>query len=122
MTIMTIELQTPTCFKPLDQAARYKASYGGRGSGKSWHFASMVVERCLLRPGSRVVCVDAFRPGAGQENRHAIRLAAARKTYLQTIHLTGGDMADIGKISAHGMLLKADPCSCHFSTQAQLRS
>jgi phage terminase large subunit len=54
---MTIDLQTPSCFEPLSQPSRYKASYGGRGSGKSWHFASMVVERCLLNPGSRIVCI-----------------------------------------------------------------
>jgi hypothetical protein len=27
-------LQTPELFKPLDQPSRYKAAYGGRGSGK----------------------------------------------------------------------------------------
>ena len=32
-----LTLQTPECFKPLDQPSRYKAAYGGRGSGKSWH-------------------------------------------------------------------------------------
>jgi phage terminase large subunit len=47
-------LQTPEVFKPLDKPSRYKGAYGGRGSGKSWHFASMVVERCLLKPGSRI--------------------------------------------------------------------
>ena len=36
MTELT--LQTPEAFKPLDQPSRYKGSYGGRGSGKSWHF------------------------------------------------------------------------------------
>jgi hypothetical protein len=33
-------LQTPEVFKPLDQPSRYKGAYGGRGSGKSWHFTS----------------------------------------------------------------------------------
>ena len=55
MTDLT--LQTPECFKPLDQPSRYKAAYGGRGSGKSWHFASMIVEHCLLNPGAKVVCI-----------------------------------------------------------------
>ena len=55
MTELT--LQTPEVFKPLDQPSRYKGAYGGRGSGKSWHFASMVVERCLLKPGSRIACI-----------------------------------------------------------------
>ncbi len=55
MTDLT--LPTPECFKPLDQPSRYKAAHGGRGSGKSWHFASMIVEHCLLNPGSKVVCI-----------------------------------------------------------------
>ena len=55
MTDLT--LPTPECFKPLAQPSRYKAAYGGRGSGKSWHFASMIVEHCLLNPGAKVVCI-----------------------------------------------------------------
>ena len=63
MTELT--LQTPECFQPLAQPSRYKAAFGGRGSGKSWHFASMVVEHCLTNPGSKHVCireVNALRP------------------------------------------------------------
>src|SRR5262245_19528081 len=52
-----ITIETPAVFKPLEQPSRYKAAYGGRGSGKSWMFASMVVEHCLLHPGSRIVCI-----------------------------------------------------------------
>jgi phage terminase large subunit len=54
---MTITIPTPEAFRPLAQPSRYKGIFGGRGSGKSWHFASMVVERCLLKPGSRIVCI-----------------------------------------------------------------
>ena len=55
MTDLT--LPTPECFRPLAQPSRYKAAYGGRGSGKSWHFTSMIVEHCLLNPGAKVVCI-----------------------------------------------------------------
>ena len=37
--------------------SRYKGAYGGRGSGKSHFFAELAVERCVQRPGTRVVCV-----------------------------------------------------------------
>jgi phage terminase large subunit-like protein len=37
--------------------ARYKGAHGGRGSGKSHFFAELGVERCLLEPGTRMVCV-----------------------------------------------------------------
>lgn len=55
MTIIHIE--TPKVFRPLLDAARYKGAKGGRGSGKSHFFAELGVERCLLRSGSRGVCI-----------------------------------------------------------------
>ena len=79
MTDLTIP--TPECFKPLAQPSRYKTTYGGRGSGKSWHFASMIVEHCLLNPDANVVCIrevqktlnqSAETPGGGLSSyRHA---------------------------------------------------
>lgn len=36
---------------------RYKGAHGGRGSAKSHFFAESLVERCLLYPGTRWVCV-----------------------------------------------------------------
>lgn len=53
----TIELTTFRVFEPLLAPARYKGAHGGRGSGKSHFFAEMVVERALLTPGLRVVCI-----------------------------------------------------------------
>jgi phage terminase large subunit len=52
-----LRIDTPPVFAPLLDRARYKGAKGGRGSGKSHHFAEAVVERCLLQPGCRVVCV-----------------------------------------------------------------
>lgn len=53
--ILTIE--TPRVFKPLLQPSRYKGAHGGRGSGKSHFFAELLVERCLLHPGTRWACI-----------------------------------------------------------------
>lgn len=53
----TLRIETPRVFLPLLEPARYKGAYGGRGSGKSHHFAEQAVERCLMRHGSRGVCV-----------------------------------------------------------------
>jgi phage terminase large subunit len=52
-------LQIPTArvFVPLLGPARYKGAHGGRGSGKSHFFAEMLVERCVLQPGTRAACV-----------------------------------------------------------------
>ena len=70
MTELT--LQTPECFKPLDQPSRYKAAYGGRGSGKSWHFASMIVEHCLLNPRAKVVCIREIQKTLSQSAKALI--------------------------------------------------
>lgn len=54
---MKLTIETPRVFVPLLDNARYKGAHGGRGSGKSHHFAEQAVERCLMRSGSRGVCV-----------------------------------------------------------------
>ena len=71
-TSSTITLETPAVFLPLDHPSRYKAAYGGRGSGKSWHFASMVVEHCLLHPGSRIVCIREIQKTLAQSAKALI--------------------------------------------------
>lgn len=55
MSILTIE--TPRVFAPLLKPARYKAAWGGRGSGKSHFFAELLVEDALAIPGLRAVCI-----------------------------------------------------------------
>lgn len=57
MSSSTLQILTPRKFVPLLGAARYKGAHGGRGSGKSHFFAEMLVERCILYPGTRAVCV-----------------------------------------------------------------
>jgi phage terminase large subunit len=45
-------------FKPLlIKDIRYKGAYGGRGSGKSHFFGSLMVDECLSNRGTRAVCV-----------------------------------------------------------------
>lgn len=57
MSSSTLQIRTARVFKPLLAPARYKGAWGGRGSGKSHYFAEAGVERCLLTPGTRMVCV-----------------------------------------------------------------
>ena len=52
-----MDIQTPRAFQPFLRPSRYKGAFGGRGSGKSHFFAEAVVERCIMQPGSRIVCV-----------------------------------------------------------------
>lgn len=47
---MKLNIQTARVFKPLLQPARYKAAYGGRGSGKSRFFAGLLIEEQIAQP------------------------------------------------------------------------
>jgi phage terminase large subunit len=52
-----LEIPTARVFAPLIAPKRYKAAWGGRGSGKSHFFAGLMVERAFAEPGFRGVCV-----------------------------------------------------------------
>ena len=52
-----MDVETPRAFLPLLKPSRFRVAAGGRGSGKSHFFASLLIEQCLLRPGLRAVCV-----------------------------------------------------------------
>lgn len=52
----TLTIQTPRVFVPLLQGARYLGAHGGRGSGKSHHFAEMLIEECI-REKTDAVCL-----------------------------------------------------------------
>lgn len=57
MLSRTLAIETAEVFEPLLSPSRYKAAWGGRGSGKSHFFAGLVIEDCLLNKGLRVVCI-----------------------------------------------------------------
>jgi len=59
-----LSIKTAEVFEPLlathtesDEPVRYRAAFGGRGSGKSHFFAELLVEECYRNPGTRAVCV-----------------------------------------------------------------
>lgn len=52
-----LRIKTAPVFEPLLKPARYKAAWGGRGSGKSHFFAELLIEDCLLNKGTRAVCI-----------------------------------------------------------------
>ena len=52
-----LEIPTARVFKPLLYPSRYKGAWGGRGSGKSWFFAGLLVFRHFKNAGMRSVCV-----------------------------------------------------------------
>jgi phage terminase large subunit len=52
-----LPIETAPVFAALLEPARYKGAYGGRGSGKSHFFADALIERAMLEPGLRAVCI-----------------------------------------------------------------
>lgn len=83
----TLEIQTPRVFLPLLEPSRYKGAYGGRGSGKSHFFAELGVERCLLRSGSRGVCI--------REVQKTLKESAKRLIEDKITALDVGDQFDV---------------------------
>ena len=67
------ELSIPTAkvFQSLTEANGARA-WGGRGSGKSWFFAEKLVERALLQPGFRAVCVREIQRTLAQSAKRLI--------------------------------------------------
>ena len=53
----SLRIQTAEVFEPLLGASRYKGAHGGRGSGKSHFFAELLIEKAILEPGLRWVCI-----------------------------------------------------------------
>ena len=52
-----LQIEVAPAFEPLLQPARYKGAHGGRGSGKSHFFATLLVATAMRKPGLRAACV-----------------------------------------------------------------
>lgn len=52
----TLTIDVAPVFRPLLDRARYKAAYGGRGSGKSQFMADLLVATAVAKPGFRALC------------------------------------------------------------------
>lgn len=81
----TLRLETPRVFKPLLEASRYKAAYGGRGSGKSHFFAEKLIEDHLLEPGMRSVCIREVQKSLKESSKRLI------EDKLQSLNLGEAD-------------------------------
>lgn len=61
-----LEIKTPRWAVPLLKPARYKAAYGGRGSGKSHFFGEYIIEEHILNPNDSTVCVREIQKSLDQ--------------------------------------------------------
>ena len=69
---MIIERPLPKVFRPLEEAARYKGIWGGRGSGKSHNRAEAMIERALAIPGHRGLCVREVQKSLQESSKKLI--------------------------------------------------
>jgi phage terminase large subunit len=70
----TLRINTPKWAVPLLKPARYKAAYGGRGSGKSHAFAEMLIESHIIDPSRSTVCVREIQKSLNQSVKRLLEL------------------------------------------------
>ena len=68
----TLRIPTAKVFEPLLMPARYKAAFGGRGSGKSHFFGELLVENCQAERGTRAVCIREAQRTLAQSSKRLI--------------------------------------------------
>jgi len=69
---LKLQIKTPPWAEPLLDDAPYKAAYGGRGGGKSYFFAGLLVEEHLANPDQRTVCIRAVQNSITQSVKEVI--------------------------------------------------
>ena len=68
-------------FRPFLKKARYKIAYGGRGSGKSWSFAELLIE-LARRGGIRILCARELQMSMSDSVIKLLTDTIERKGYL----------------------------------------
>lgn len=67
-----LRIPTAEIFEPLLAPSRYKAVYGGRGSGKSHFFGELLVEICQAERGTLAVCIREAQRTLAQSSKRLI--------------------------------------------------
>jgi phage terminase large subunit len=70
--LSTLRIPTAKVFEPLLKPARYKACFGGRGSGKSHFFGELLVETCQAERGTLAVCIREAQRTLAQSSKRLI--------------------------------------------------
>jgi hypothetical protein len=71
-SLSTLRIPTAKVFAPLLSPQRYKAVYGGRGSGKSHFFGELLVETCQAERGTSAVCIREAQRTLAQSSKRLI--------------------------------------------------
>src|SRR5215475_14350891 len=72
VSLSILKIPTARVFEPLLQPARYKAAFGGRGSGKSHFFGELLVETCQAERGTLAVCIREAQRTLAQSSKRLI--------------------------------------------------
>lgn len=67
-----LNINTARVFAPLLSPHRYKGAKGGRGSGKSHFFAELIIERCVMMPSTRAVCIREIQATLKESSKRLI--------------------------------------------------
>jgi microcystin-dependent protein len=70
--LSTLKIPTAKVFEPLLAPARYKAAFGGRGSGKSHFFGELLIEICQAERGTSAVCIREAQRTLAQSSKRLI--------------------------------------------------
>lgn len=96
------DIPTPAWARPLLQDARYKAAFGGRGSGKSWFFASLVIDNHIRDSNFRTVCIREVQKSLNQSVK---RLLEQSIESLGVGHLFDVQQSCIKNLNGNGMII-----------------
>jgi phage terminase large subunit len=94
-----LKIPTARVFEPLLRPARYKAVFGGRGSGKSHFFGELLVETCQAERGTLAVCIREAQRTLAQSSKRLIETKIAAlglghgfKVFSDKIETPGGGL------------------------------
>jgi phage terminase large subunit len=88
---LRVEYEVAPVFEPLLAPARFKGTYGGRGSGKSWFWAGETVEALLS--GLNVLCIREVQNSIADSVKRLIEARIEEFGVREYFHITDKEIA-----------------------------
>lgn len=85
--VREVEVSIPEVFVPFFAPASYKVAYGGRGSGKSWFFATYIILKAM-ESERRIVCTRMFQASIAQSVHKLLCDVIERLDFLDLFKIT----------------------------------
>lgn len=99
---MELEILTPRWFLPFIPPNRYKGVKGGRGSGKSHTVAEAQVERAIVDPNYRLVCIREIQKSLKFSSKALIE---SKIRQFGVSHLFDITMNEIKRVDGEGIMI-----------------